>query len=71
MGSEEAGLKEMRVVCVLKTYLCRLMAVDFYAMAQVRSPNITTSHLESYMILAIIYCLVFTGMYASLAKASV
>ena len=46
-GSEDAGLKEMRVVCVLKTHLCRLMAVDFWGTATVRSRKITASHLEA------------------------
>lgn len=56
--SEEAGLKEMKVVCFLKTHFCRWVAVDFRRMATVGTPNIAESHLRP-VIWAIICSLLF------------
>lgn len=56
--SEEAGLKEMKVVCFLKTHFCRWIAVDFRRMATVGTPNIAESHLRP-VIWAIICSLLF------------
>lgn len=57
--SEEAGLKEMKVVYFLKTQVCRWMAVDFWRMVTVGTPNIAESHLRPVMIWAIICSLLF------------
>lgn len=63
--SEEAALKEMKVVCFLKTHFCRWMAVDFRRMATVGTLNIVGSHLRPIMIWTIVCSLLFRGYSSS------